>query len=91
MQQARIWQLASGRAASTPCGRTVIQSTPLRLDSQQSVLACLRMCVPSALTSLLPSLQVTYETYALERYILRKVKGETHITVEEWHGGDVGF
>ena len=42
-------------------------------------------------TDLVPLLQVTYETYALERCVLRKEKGNTRITIEEWNGGDVGF
>ncbi|TFK25721.1 hypothetical protein FA15DRAFT_589948 [Coprinopsis marcescibilis] len=33
----------------------------------------------------------SYEVYALSRYRLRKVKGETGVTVEEYTGGDVGW
>ncbi|BGP00101.1 hypothetical protein NBRC10513v2_004324 [Rhodotorula toruloides] len=31
----------------------------------------------------------TYETYQLERYIIRKEKGELGISVRDWHGGEV--
>ncbi|BGP32708.1 hypothetical protein JCM10296v2_004491 [Rhodotorula toruloides] len=30
----------------------------------------------------------TYETYQLERYIIRKEKGELGISVRDWHGGE---
>lgn len=32
-----------------------------------------------------------YEVYALERHVLRKVKGETGVTIEPFNGGDVGW
>ncbi|KAK4704004.1 hypothetical protein P7C70_g2211, partial [Phenoliferia sp. Uapishka_3] len=32
-----------------------------------------------------------YENYDLERYVLKKVKGETGLTVEQWVGGEVTF
>ncbi|KAM0748996.1 hypothetical protein T439DRAFT_382084 [Meredithblackwellia eburnea MCA 4105] len=32
-----------------------------------------------------------YANYDLERYVLRKVKGETGVSVERWVEGDVGF
>lgn len=31
-----------------------------------------------------------YEMYDLERYELRKVRGETNVSVHEWDGQDVG-
>lgn len=35
---------------------------------------------------------VSYEVYRLERYVLRKNKGETGITVEPFNGvGEVGW
>jgi hypothetical protein len=33
----------------------------------------------------------SFEMYTLERHMLRKVKGEKGITVEEFCGGDVGW
>ena len=33
----------------------------------------------------------SYERYDLERYRLRKVKGERGVRVEAYDGGDVGF
>ncbi|ORY89751.1 hypothetical protein BCR35DRAFT_287766 [Leucosporidium creatinivorum] len=32
-----------------------------------------------------------YANYDLERYVLRKVNGETGVTVEQWLGGEVAF
>lgn len=32
-----------------------------------------------------------YANYDLERYVLRKVKGETGVTVEQWLDGEVSF
>ncbi|KAL7339656.1 hypothetical protein BJY59DRAFT_720778 [Rhodotorula toruloides] len=32
--------------------------------------------------------QTTYETYQLERYIIRKERGELGISVRDWHGGE---
>jgi hypothetical protein len=32
-----------------------------------------------------------YANYDLERYTLRKVKGEAGVTVEQWLGGEVAF
>jgi hypothetical protein len=33
----------------------------------------------------------SYEEYELQRHVLRKVKGETFVTVEEFVGGNVGW
>ena len=33
----------------------------------------------------------SFETWNLERHVIRKVKGETGITVEPYTGGDVGW
>ncbi|KAJ8514464.1 hypothetical protein ONZ45_g8020 [Pleurotus djamor] len=33
----------------------------------------------------------SYEVYDLERYTLRKTKGETGVTVEPYRGGDIGW
>ena len=33
----------------------------------------------------------SYERYDLERYRLRKVRGETGVRVEAYDGGDVGW
>lgn len=35
--------------------------------------------------------QPMYASYNLERYVLRKAKGETGLTVEPWRGGEVSF
>lgn len=35
--------------------------------------------------------QSMYAKYDLERYVLKKVKGETGVTVEVWTGGEVHF
>ena len=32
-----------------------------------------------------------YANYDLERYVLRKAKGEIGVTVEHWLGGEVSF
>lgn len=32
-----------------------------------------------------------YEVYDLERWILRKVKGDKSLGLEKWQGGDVGW
>lgn len=36
-------------------------------------------------------IQAMYANYDLERYVLRKVKGERGVTVEAWIGGEVSF
>jgi hypothetical protein len=36
-------------------------------------------------------LQATYETYNLERYVLKKEKGTTSVKVVPWEGGEVGY
>lgn len=36
-------------------------------------------------------LQTNYTTFALERYVLRKVTGVRHVTVHDWEGGEVAF
>ncbi|KZS98353.1 hypothetical protein SISNIDRAFT_403998 [Sistotremastrum niveocremeum HHB9708] len=33
----------------------------------------------------------SFSTYSLERHVLRKTKGERHVRVEEYHGGEVGW
>lgn len=33
----------------------------------------------------------SFEKYVLERYRLRKSKGQTHVTVESYEGGEVGW
>lgn len=33
----------------------------------------------------------SYEVYELERHTLRKVSGETGVTIEPFRGGDVGW
>lgn len=33
----------------------------------------------------------SFETYIFERHVIRKVKGETGITVDPYTGGDVGW
>jgi len=33
----------------------------------------------------------SYDVYRLERYVLRKTAGERAVTVEEYHGGEVGW
>ncbi len=33
----------------------------------------------------------SYEIYTLERYILRKVAGQTHVVIEQYDGGEVGW
>jgi hypothetical protein len=35
--------------------------------------------------------QASFERYELERHVLRKVKGEMGVRVEEWGGGEVGW
>jgi hypothetical protein len=35
------------------------------------------------------SLQRSYESYTLERYVLRKEAGELNVRVKPWHGGEV--
>lgn len=30
-----------------------------------------------------------YSNYGLERYVLRKARGETGVSVEQWVGGEV--
>jgi hypothetical protein len=45
----------------------------------------------SELTLELLRLQAMYANYDLERYVLRKDKGETGVTVEQWLGGEVAF
>jgi hypothetical protein len=35
--------------------------------------------------------KASFERYDLERHVLRKVKGETVVRVEEWTGGEVGW
>lgn len=32
-----------------------------------------------------------YEVYDLERYVLRKVAGETKVFIDEYNGGEVGW
>lgn len=32
-----------------------------------------------------------YANYDLERYVLRKVKGDENVSVESWRGGEVQF
>jgi hypothetical protein len=32
-----------------------------------------------------------YSAYELERYVLKKKKGETGVTIEEWIEGEVAF
>ena len=32
-----------------------------------------------------------YANYDLERYVLKKVKGERGVTVQQWVGGEVSF
>lgn len=32
-----------------------------------------------------------YEVYDLERWVLRKVKGEKVLRLERWEGGEVGW
>lgn len=36
-------------------------------------------------------MQKMYSSYELERYILKKVKGETGVSIEPWTGGEVAF
>jgi hypothetical protein len=33
----------------------------------------------------------SYDIYALERYVLRKIPGEEGLTIEPFNGGDVGW
>lgn len=33
----------------------------------------------------------SYEVYSLNRYVLRKRKGEAYVTVEPYEGGEVGW
>ena len=47
-----------------------------------------RQCIRLIFSSLAQSM---YANYDLERYVLKKVKGETGVTVERWNGGEVEF
>lgn len=33
----------------------------------------------------------SYDVYSLNRYVLKKVKGEEGVTIEPYEGGDVGW
>lgn len=60
-------------------------NVPAELDFEQS----LKLIRP--FFALPMPTQATYERYVLERHVLRKIKGQSGVRVEEWRGGDVGF